>query len=227
MSTPWERRRNNQAPADPRFPYQAPLAAGQVANTNANTGRTVVQTQGDITDNQTKKATQPYAIQKARNEAMGLSPEIIAARKDKAVSLNNFGGIIDDLENQYRQSFKGAGGTSGRGRFAEWLPGNLMGRTVNEANDRFNSAGNQAGSFITNILGLGAKGTDAAAEYERKVVPFLPQAGDSDAKIEDKLKRLRALHAEQARSIGMALPRAPANAPRKAAPVIDFNKWGK
>ncbi len=193
----------------------------------ATTGRTVVQTRGDMIDNQTKAATQAALIAKAQadakaaqNAANGITPEYMQQQATQRKAMAPLGPLIDDLQRQYERNFKGNGGTSGRGVLAEVMPGSVFGRTVNSANDVFNSTAMRTGPFIKPFVAPGGKDADAASEYQQKVMPFIPQAGDSDAKIESKINQLRALYN---RYMGVK------SAPKKqaSAPVIDFNHWGQ
>ena len=214
-------------PRNPRLPAQVQGDILGNANTAATTGRTVVQTRGDQIDNATKAATQQAIIAKAnadaltaQNTARGITPEFLQQQMNTRKALAPLGSIIDDLQRQYERNFRGSGGTSGRGVLAEILPGSIMGRTVNSANDVFNSTAMRAGPFIKPFVAPGGKDADAAAEYQQKVMPFIPQAGDSDAKIESKINQLRALYN---RYMGVK------TAPKKQtqAQVIDFNHWGQ
>ncbi|MEN9932959.1 MAG: hypothetical protein RIS17_1532 [Pseudomonadota bacterium] len=227
----WQRGRQvGGPPADPTFEHKGPLAAGQVANTNANTGRTKVQTQGDITDNQTKRATQPAVVREANAKAAAAEVAAAAAaaeRDGKRKQLDEFGNIINSLTDQYYKSFKGAGGSSGRGRLAEYLPAaGPFGKSLNSTNNLFDSTAKRAGPFLKPVLFPGGKDTDAASEYQQKIMPFIPQSGDDDETMADKIKQLRRIYEGQAKAAGLP-PRTTAGAPRKQAPVIDFNQWGK
>ena len=193
----------------------------------ATTGRTVVQTRGDLIDNQTKAATQSALIRKAQadaqaaeNAAKGITPEYMQQQAMQRKAMAPLGPLIDDLQRQYERNFKGNGGTSGRGVLAEIMPGSVFGRTVNSANDVFNSTAMRTGPFIKPFVAPGGKDADAASEYQQKVMPFIPQAGDSDAKIESKINQLRALYNRY-----MGVKSAPAKKP--ASQVIDFNHWGQ
>lgn len=214
-------------PRNPRLPAQVQGDILGNANTAATTGRTVVQTRGDLIDNQTKAATQSALIRKAQadaqaaeNAAKGITPEYMQQQAMQRKAMAPLGPLIDDLQRQYERNFKGNGGTSGRGVLAEIMPGSVFGRTVNSANDVFNSTAMRTGPFIKPFVAPGGKDADAASEYQQKVMPFIPQAGDSDAKIESKINQLRALYN---RYMGVK------TAPKKQtqAQVIDFNHWGQ
>jgi len=214
-------------PRNPRLPAQVQGDILGNANTAATTGRTVVQTRGDLIDNQTKAATQSALIRKAQadaqaaeNAAKGITPEYMQQQAMQRKAMAPLGPLIDDLQRQYERNFKGNGGTSGRGVLAEIMPGSVFGHTVNSANDVFNSTAMRTGPFIKPFVAPGGKDADAASEYQQKVMPFIPQAGDSDAKIESKINQLRALYNRY-----MGVKSAPAKKP--ASQVIDFNHWGQ
>lgn len=217
-------------PRNPRLPAQVQGDILGNANTAATTGRTRVQTQGDMIDNRTKAATQAAMIAKARAEAIaaenaarGLTPEIMQQNKQRAASLSVIDDTLNQMQRQYEQNFRGNGGVSGRGRLSEIIPAKIpfTDITINSPNARFNNLGSRAGALFKPLIAPGAKDADAASEYEKKVMPFLPSAGNSDAEIEDKIRQLRLLRNQLA---GIEV------APKKqqpAAPVIDFNHWGQ
>lgn len=212
-------------PRNSRLPAQIRGDVLGNAQTQANTGRTVVQTRGDQIDNDTKRAIQADVIRKARadaqaaqNAANGITPELLAQRQQQRKNMAPLLGIINDLEGQYNRNFRGNGGTSGRGRITEYMPDKLFGRTVNPENDLFNSTAMRAGPFIKGMLFPGGKDTDAAAEYQQKIMPFLPSAGDADSTIESKIKQLRSLY-NAAMGVKTSTPKAQA--------VIDFEHWGR
>ena len=216
-------------PRNPRLPAQVKGDILGNANTAATTGRTVVQTRGDQIDNATKAATQAALIRKAQadaiaaeNAARGLTPEIMQQIKQRNNSLSVIDDTLNQIQRQYEQNFKGAGGLSGRGRIQEILPAKIpfTGVTINSPNARFNNLGSRAGAMFKPLIAPGAKDADAASEYEKKVIPFLPSAGNSDAEIEDKIRQLRLLR-NQLAGIKVA-PKV-----QKSAPVIDFNHWGQ
>jgi len=216
MAGPWEKYGATQVtPNRPGSEYQVPKAGADLDNTRASTGRTVVQTQGDLTDNAIKRATQAAAIAKANAEAVsaqhnaqGLTPEIIQQQKQRAKDMESLGAIINSLTDQYNRSFKGAGGSSGRGIIAEVLPGTLpFGLPGNKTNNLFDSTAMRAAPFVKSMLFPGSKDTDAAAEYQQKIMPFIPQHNDPDETIADKIKQLRGLYARQ---MGHPIPAPPA-----------------
>jgi len=84
-------------PQNPDYPYKGPQAAAGIANTQASTGRTVVQTQGDRIDNAVKAATQRPMIDKARAEAA-----IAQANALKATT-----GAQDEAKKQYLSKVAG------------------------------------------------------------------------------------------------------------------------
>lgn len=233
MPTPWERRQAQQAgipigPQDPAMSYKAPQAEADLQAKRTSTAKAAQDMQLDpqrlaIQQRQAGIAAQEAAV-KQQQQAMAMR-QSQQERARTAAQWDEFGNIINSLTDQYNQNFKGAGGSSNRGRFAEFMPGSVLGYTTNDANDRFNSTAMRAGPFLKSVLFPGSKDTDAAAEYKQKIMPFLPQASDSDGKIADKIKQLRRIYEGQMKAIGAPLRNtngtpqraAPAGAPRKTA----------
>ena len=200
----WESLPQANGQAVPANPLKVREMQGQIGATGANTTRTVVQTQGDLIDNRTKAATQAALIAKARAEALnaqntanGMTPENIYQNQQRTKNMSALNDIIGSLTNQYEQNFRGNGGSSGRGVMAELVPGSIFGVPVNSTNQLFDSTAMRAGPFIKSLLFPGSKDTDAAAEYQQKIMPFIPQSRDSDEVITDKIKQLRNLYNKQ------------------------------
>lgn len=180
-------------PQDPAMASRAPQADANVRKTNADI-------QNDRTRlNQEQERLRLAQEQAARADMMaGKSAQAtqfaqqVANRplQDKSAALDNLSGIVSDLRNQYNQNFKGQPASRWFGA-KELIPGSVMGIPINPTNQKFNSTGLRAGPFIQSILGLGGKDTDAAAEYERKVMPFIPKANDSDEVIASKINQLQ------------------------------------
>lgn len=233
MAAPWEKYRaggQTVGTADPRIPLA-------MENTQAQTGRTVTQTRGDQIDNATKAQTSPYVVQKARADALaaektarGLTPELQQQAQGKLSALANLEDVLTDLEGQYARNFKGQPLTRGFG-LTELVPGKVtipftgFSLPISPTNNKFNSTGLRAGPFIQSILGLGSKEADAAAEYERKVLPFIPQANDDDTTIASKLGQMRRFLERQRAGTQkqLGIKASPMPAPKKQSRVIDFN----
>lgn len=229
-------------PPNPRLPAQV---QGDILGNR----RTQTQTIGDALQNAINQATLQAQIrqrnaqavqaeadaQAARMRALGITPERLGQLKDRDTAINNLERLTADMERQYQQNFRGkpAGRLFG---LTELLPG-----WMNEDNQRFTNAGNRAGAFISSILGIQGKEADAAAEYERKIVPYLPQASDRDGTIEDKLRMLNDFINAQRSSTNAALGR-PAQPARRSSldrppdrrqqqqarsRVVDFSQYGR
>lgn len=164
------------------------------------------------------EAAKAEADAKASSDAArGLAKPDSARRatlSDRMTALRNLEGVLSDLEKQYVSGFKG--GKRGFGL------GELLPEWASPTNQKFNSTAMRAGPFIQSILGLGSKEADAAAEYERKVMPFIPRAGglgsglipspEYDETTESKLRMmndfLNAQRAATSRGLGMPPPKA-------------------
>lgn len=225
-------------PQDPAAPFRGQQAAtgiqAQQSNIQSdaiNRARTGQQMGQDavMLPPKLRTATAEAAIKEAearRVQAPGgaLTAEQRQSLKDRLVSLQNLEGVIGDLEGQYKSNFKGRP-SSRLGGLTEFLPGALS-----STNQKFNSTALRAGPFIQSILGLTGKEADAAAEYERKVMPFVPRASDYDATTESKLKQLRTfLNTQRTNTYGQLGTKPPVRgAPRKPvkqSPVINFDDW--
>lgn len=236
MPTPWERRQQAAMRGipigmqDPAMDYRGPQAAVDVQGKQAQIQKTRQDMALDPQRLDLQRRQQATAEQNAGLARQQQEAQLRAAQTEQArnrAQWDEFGGIINSLTDQYYKNFKGRGGSSQRGVLAELMPGNLFGRTINSENDKFNSTAMRAGPFLMSIMFPNAKATDAAAEYQQKVMPFIPKAGDSDAVIADKIKQLRRIYEGQMKAIGGSPARTTANAPRKQPKVIDFNQWGK
>jgi hypothetical protein len=222
---------------NPRLPAQVQGDILGNAQTGASTVRTKVQTVGDNIDNATKSATQSAVVAKAKsdaakaaadaiaaaNAARGLSPEVMAQNAQRRAALPTIDAGLKEFRDIYNHSFKGGGGSSGRGRMAEYMPSKVFGMTTNTDNALLDNVGSRLGAMFKPLIAPGSKDADAAAEYERKVVPFLPQHGDSDPELESKYAALYALR-NQMLGVNTA-QRAAKAAPANNGPVIDFNHW--
>lgn len=233
MPTPWERRQQAARGTpiglqDPAMDYRGPQAAVDVQGKQTQIQKTRQDMALDPQRLDLQRRSQATAEQNAALARQQQDAQLRAAQTEQArnrAQWDEFGGIINSLTDQYHKNFKGRGGSSQRGYLAELMPGNIFGRTINSANDTFNSTAMRAGPFLMSIMFPNAKATDAAAEYQQKVMPFIPKAGDSDEVMADKINQLRRIYQGQLKATGGAP--ATANAPRKQPKVIDFNQWGK
>lgn len=90
--------------------------------------------------------------------------------------------IIAGLEQRYEE---GPGGTGGLRGVLDYFP--------REANQRFDRAANAARGTVGDVLGFTGGQLNSAAEAQMNIGPFIPQASDRDATIEDTIGRLRDL----------------------------------
>lgn len=138
---------------------------------------------------------------------------------DRQTALRNLESVLSDLEGQYNKNFKGQSAKRGFGL------GELLPEWASSTNQKFNSTALRAGPFIQSILGLGSKEADAAAEYEKKVMPFIPRAGgigsglvpspEYDETTESKLRMMNDFLNSQRASTARGLGQRP-SAPRRS-----------
>jgi len=231
MAGPWEKYGRGSSPQsipigpqDPTMPYRAPGAVADINQSQASTARTNQQiAQENALFNARKRSLEAEAAQKeftlrqAQQPGAGLNPVQRQQLNDRSTAMNNLEGVLQDMESQYKQNFQGYA-PPGRwlGALGEMLPGSVLGIPVNSANQKFNSTALRAGPFIQSILGLSGKEADAAAEYERKVMPFIPKSNEADATTESKLKQLRDFLSSQRANVSSQLGNAPPRRPQSA-----------
>lgn len=103
-----------------------------------------------------------------------------------AIAGYNAGNELDKIIAEMETLFKaGPGSTSGLGGVADYLP--------LTQNQRFDAAGNAARGFVGTALGFTGGQLNSVQEAQMAVGPFLPQSGDRDATILDKIERLKQL----------------------------------
>jgi hypothetical protein len=105
--------------------------------------------------------------------------------RDKLSAMKNLEANLIAMEDQYRNNLAGQPMSRGFG-LSEFLPD-----FMSADNQKFNKLAKQTGPYIMSILGMSGKATDAAAEYEKKVMPFIPKASDMDSTNAQTLKNLR------------------------------------
>lgn len=131
-----------------------------------------------------------------RRQGAAGSPEVTAKTRADALagykSAQQLEGIIADLEAKYAA---GPGATSGPAGIADYLP--------YTENKQFDAAGNAARGIVGQALGFTGGQLNTATEAAMAVGPFLPQSGDRDAVILDKIQRLKDLR-ENARQRAIA-----------------------
>ncbi len=113
-------------------------------------------------------------------------PKLTAAERADAIagykSSQGLDRIVAELERLYAQ---GPGATSGIKGVQDYFPSTI--------NKRFNAAGNAARGYVGTALGFTGGQLNTAAEAAAAVGPYLPQAGDYDSEILDKIQRLKQL----------------------------------
>ena len=132
------------------------------------------QAAAETTKAETEAQTAALTLQKAQREA--------ALPVSGQVGRQNLQRAIDDIRAAYTA---GPGRTSGVSGLADYLP--------TTANQRFDAAGNSVRGFVGPALGLTGGQLNTEKEAQRAVGPYIPQAGDRDAVIEDKIRRLQGL----------------------------------
>lgn len=209
----------------------------KVQGARAGVESTQVGTQGKVLDNTITKATLKDVVRKTKAEADKAEADAKAAQdaargfakpdsvrratlSDRMTALKNLETVLADLEGQYVRNFQGQKPSRGFG-LAELLP-----EWASGTNQKFNSTALRAGPFIQSILGLGSKEADAAAEYEKKVMPFIPRAGglgsgfipnpEHDETTESKLKMMNDFLNQQRSATYVNLGK-PAPRPRRSA----------
>lgn len=132
------------------------------------------QAAADTTRAEAEAQAAQLTLQKAQREAsLPVSGQVGRANLQRA---------IDDI----RQKFgAGPGQTSGVSGFMDYLP--------TTANQQFDAAGNAVRGFVGPALGLTGGQLNTEKEAQRAVGPYIPQSGDRDAVILDKIRRLQGL----------------------------------
>lgn len=190
-------------------PVQVRQAEVGIPNTQENTRRTRVQTQGDIIDNQVKGATQQALIDKARAEAAKAAAEAIVAQRGannpalsddqrKAMmtraTLESIVPRLNRAQELYRQDV------------APENAGNLFGLAdmfTTPTTGRFDTVGEQISD-----LGLAAfrvPGVGAQSDYEAKAFAAAnkPNTSNWDSSIEEKFANMRTRVDNNRRALGM------------------------
>jgi hypothetical protein len=114
------------------------------------------------------------ALQKAQREAvLPVSGQVGRVNLQRA---------IDDIKAKFAA---GPGKTSGVGGLWDYLP--------TTENQQFDASGNSVRGFVGPALGLTGGQLNTEKEAQRAVGPYIPQSGDRDAVIQDKINRLQGL----------------------------------
>ena len=183
---------------DPTYGYKGPTAAVDLDKARAQAMEAA--------------ATAPYAGAKAAAEVQRAQAEakLATAKAARGADVDNSGsaavrqaaiagyesskqlqGVINNISSLYKS---GPGATKGIAGLEDYLP--------TTANQRFNGAGQAARGIVGQALGFTGGQLNTAREAEMGVGPYLPQAGDRDEVIQDKIARLQDLQrTAQARAV--------------------------
>jgi hypothetical protein len=146
-------------------------------------------------------------------EAGQSGAKITAKERSDAIAGYKSGQAVDrlvaDLEGLYKA---GPGATSSVAGLQDYLP-----LTINK---RFDSAGNAARGDVGQALGFTGGQLNTATEASQSVGPYLPQAGDRDEVILDKINRLRRL-SDDARSRSVQILGGVPDANGRVTPVSE------
>lgn len=190
-------------------PVQIQQGQASIPNTQANTQRTRVQTQGDMIDNTVKGATQQALIQKARAEAAKAAAEAIVAQRGannpalsddqrKAMmtraTLETIVPRLNRAQQLYQQDV------------APETAGNMFGLAdlfSTPTTGRFDTVGEQISD-----LGLAAfrvPGVGAQSDFEAKAFAAAnkPNTSNWDSSIEEKFTNMRTRVDNNRRALGM------------------------
>lgn len=181
MAGPWEKYAGQQGGTSGPDPFkvedqniqreQANRAAHQAEVANANAA------------NQIALARERFEFEKRMaSQKNNLSPTERANAVAGYTSAAQLEGVIKDLEALYKA---GPGSTSGVQGLADYLPFT--------ENQQFDNAGNAARGIVGQALGFTGGQLNSVQEAQMAVGPYLPQSGDRDAVIQDKIRRLKDL----------------------------------
>jgi len=132
------------------------------------------QAAADTTKAEAEAAAAQLTLQKAQRDAS--LP--VAGQTGRA----NLQRAIDDIRQRFAA---GPGRTSGVGGLLDYLP--------TTENQQFDAAGNAVRGFVGPALGLTGGQLNTEKEAQRAVGPYIPQSGDRDQVILDKIARLQGL----------------------------------
>lgn len=192
------------ATGNARLVQAAGHSAGAITIGSPDPYRAKQDARADNADNRAQRAADLAAQNAARNaandsarldierrrleltEAGQSGAKLTAAARSDAIAGYKSGQAVErlvgDLEKLYAA---GPGATSGLSGLQDYLP--------LTANQRFDQAGNAARGNVGSALGFTGGQLNTATEAAQSVGPYLPQAGDRDEVILDKIARLRQL----------------------------------
>jgi len=169
--------------ADPRRQYEAPLAQIDLAKKQADFANAPVEARKAVAD--ARKAEADAAMAEIKVQTGATTDKETPTRNNALAgykTAQQLGQIITDLEQKYQA---GPGATSGLLGLSDYLP--------LTANQRFDNSGNAARGIVGSALGFTGGQLNTATEAAMAVGPYLPQSGDRDEVILDKIARLKQL----------------------------------
>lgn len=177
--------------ADPRRPYEAPLAAADLEAKRRAAARDAALLPAQVRAAQAEAAIRERELAQGV-QTKGLSPEVRANALAQYESAAQIEAAIAELEALGK---KGPLATNGIVGLSDYLP--------LEANSNFNSRANGLRGIVRNALGLTGGENNTATESRINLGAYIPQAGDYNAVIIQKLKTLQGL-ADNARKTASA-----------------------
>lgn len=119
-------------------------------------------------------------------QPIATKPILSATERADAIQGYKSANAIDKLVAQMEQQYKaGPGATKGLAGLQDYFP--------TTANKQFDNTGNAARGHVGTALGFTGGQLNTATESAQSVGPYLPQAGDRDEVILDKIQRLKDL----------------------------------
>lgn len=210
-------------PRDPMAPIKVQGGILGNSQTAAQTGRTVVQTRGDLIDNATKAATQAAIIAKAKADAQAAQAAAAAAQRDQRAKTAPLNALNNQLHTVWDLYAKGPGKTKGLAGLGDYLP--------TGQNSQFDAAAAGLAEIGQNAFRTPGVGSQSDKELAAFVQANRPSTSDFDPAIEQKMANLENRLAAQFKAYGMPYkPYRPAGfggqAPAGAGKVIRYDAKG-
>lgn len=166
-------------------PYAMPKAAAELANTQVGTARTRQQMGIDVERLNIDRRASDIAerrltMEQSNNDKPKLSEKIRADTLRDFYSAMQLGPVVSDIEQKFNN---GPGKTSGFSGFQDFLP--------TPKNKVFNSAAGKLRGFVKATQGLTGGENNSMQESAMNIGPFIPEAGNYDADIREKIIALR------------------------------------
>jgi hypothetical protein len=141
----------------------------------------------------------PGTPQAAEAERGGLTAQQYAQIRARNDALPGLERRINEIEALYRQHFEGdRGAILGVGGGVN-LAGRILPNVLRPENEQFSSAADSLIGDLATMQGMTGGEMNSLAELRARFGPMLPQPGDSDVTIEQKIASLRAIVADQRR----------------------------